>query len=74
MAHSNDLREHVIQYVEEGGSNGAAARRFWVRPSSAVKLAKRWSESGRIAPDTRGRLRGDRSQRLIPAGRRSSLT
>ena len=58
MAHSNDLRERVIQYVEEGGSKRAAARRFRVSPSSAVKLAKRWSESGRIAPDASGRPRG----------------
>jgi transposase len=48
----------VIQYVEEGGSKRAAARHFRISASAAVKLAKRWSESGRIAPDVRGGPRG----------------
>ena len=56
--HSRDLRERVVQYVAEGGGKRAAARHFRISPSSAVKLAKRWSETGRISPDARGRPGG----------------
>ena len=56
--HSMDLRERVVQYVAEGGGKRAAARHFRVSASSAVKLAKRWSETGQIAPFARGRPRG----------------
>lgn len=56
--HSKDLRERVVQYVAEGGGKRAAARHFRISPSAAVKLTKRWAETGRISPDARGRPRG----------------
>jgi transposase len=55
---SNDLRERVIQFFEEGGGKRSAARHFRISPSAAVKVINRWRVHGRVAPATRGRPRG----------------
>ena len=49
--HSLDLRRRII----------AAARRFDVSPSSAIKLVQRWHRTGSYAP---GQIGGQRKRRL----------
>jgi transposase len=44
---SSDLRERVIEAVEEGASRRAAAERFEVSASSAVKWFPAWEKEGR---------------------------
>ena len=43
---SNDLRERLIEAVAAGMSRRAAADRFGVAASTAVKWARRWRETG----------------------------
>jgi len=43
---SNDLRKRIIDCVKEGVSAREAGRRFKVSPSFAVKLVKRFNETG----------------------------
>ncbi len=43
---SNDLRERLIDAVDEGISCRAAAARFGVAPSTAVKWFDRWRTAG----------------------------
>jgi transposase len=47
-AYSGDLRERVIQAVEAGASRRAAAGRFEVSASSAIKWVQRWRRSGMV--------------------------
>jgi transposase len=54
---SNDLRERIVAAVDGGMSRRAAARRFGVSESAAIKLLARWQEKGSIAPRALG---GDR--------------
>ena len=55
---SNDLRERVVGAVEGGASCRAAAVRFGVSPSSAIKWVSRWRRRGDVSPDSRrGRKR-----------------
>lgn len=49
-----DLRERVIEAVEEGASRREAAERFEVSASSAVKWLQSWRREGRRAPKPRG--------------------
>jgi putative transposase len=49
-AHSLDLRRRIIGAVAAGASAREAARRFAVSPSSAVKLVRRWRDTGSYAP------------------------
>jgi len=51
---SSDLRERVIEAVEEGASRREAAERFDVSPSSAVKWLCSWRREGRRASKPRG--------------------
>jgi transposase len=51
---SSDLRERVIEAVEEGASRREAAERFDVSASSAVKWFQSWEKEGRRAPKPRG--------------------
>src|ERR1700730_11980484 len=44
---STDLRERVIEAVEEGASRREAAERFEVSASSAVKWFQAWEKEGR---------------------------
>lgn len=50
-AYSLDLRERVVPAVERDGlSRHAAAARFGVAPSSAIKWVRRFRETGHVAP------------------------
>ena len=64
QALSNDLRERVVRAVSEGASCRAAAVRFGVSPSSAIRWCARQRETGSIAP---GALGGDRRSGRIEA-------
>lgn len=56
--YSMDLRERVRAEVANGGSRRAAARRYDVSPSFAVKLIDRMSRTGSVEPARQGRLPG----------------
>ena len=58
-AYSADLRERVVQVIEEGTSAREAARHFRVSPSFAVKLMARRRGHGSSAPLARGRPSGN---------------
>ena len=63
-AYSQDLRDRVIDAVEkEGLSRRAAARRFGVSDSSAVKWLQRYAHSGSRKPVGTG---GHRPSKLKP--------
>jgi transposase len=47
---SRDLRDRIVRAVEGGSSIRQAALRFEVSPSAAVKLMRRYRESGSPAP------------------------
>ena len=47
---SRDLRDRIVRAVEGGSSIRQAALRFDVSPSAAVKLMRRFRESGSPAP------------------------
>ena len=54
-AYSGDLRERVIEAVEqEGASRREAAERFGVSASSGVKWLQRWHETGSAEAKPRG--------------------
>lgn len=62
---SGDLRERVVEAVEkEGLSRRAAAARFGVSPSSAVRWHADYKATGRVAPKAQG---GDRRSGRIEA-------
>ncbi len=62
LALSDDLRRRVVAAVEEGVSCRAAAARFEIAPSTAIKWLQRWRRTGSVQPRSRG---GDkRSHRL----------
>lgn len=51
---SDDLRKRVIEAVEGGLSRRAAAERFGIGPSTAIKWVQRWRETGSRAPQRSG--------------------
>jgi len=53
-----DLRERVRAEIANGGSRRAAARRYDVSPSFAVKLIDRMSRTGSVEPQRQGRPPG----------------
>ena len=59
--HSLDLRRRIVSAVESGSSCRAAAERFEVSASSAIKLLQRWRRTGDYAPGRRG---GGRKRKL----------
>ena len=59
--YSQDLRERVIGFMVLGGSARAAAVRFDVRVSSALRWTQRWRAEGHARPRPMG---GDRRSRL----------
>ncbi len=59
--HSFDLRHRIIEAVTAGASTRAAARRFDVSASSAIKFVRRWRETGSYAP---GQIGGQKKRRL----------
>jgi transposase len=54
---SMDLRLRIVGAVERGSSIRAAARRFAVSPSAAIKLMQRVRATGSAAPDRYGGYR-----------------
>jgi len=52
---SLDLRQRIVAAVEGGLSRRAAAKRFAVSESCAVKLIQRWTRTGNVAPATPSR-------------------
>lgn len=60
---SMDLRERLLKAVEGGSSRSAAAERFGVSPSCAIKLLQRWEESGSLEP---GQMGGHKEHKLTP--------
>ena len=63
--YSQDLRERVIGFMALGGSARAAATRFEVSISSALRWAQRWRAEGHARPRAMG---GDRRSRLSEHG------
>ena len=63
--YSQDLRQRVIGFMALGGSAGAAATRFEVSISSAIRWAQRWRAEGHARPRAMG---GDRRSRLSEHG------
>ena len=61
---SNDLRARLIDAVANGMSRRAAAERFGVAASTAVKWVRGWNETGTIAPRPQG---GDKRSDRIEA-------
>ena len=59
--YSQDLRERVIGFMALGGSARAAATRFDISVSSALRWAQRWRAEGHARPRAMG---GDRRSRL----------
>ena len=58
---SVDLRERIVAAVEAGASRREAAERFSVSASCAVKLVRRWRETGSVAP---GQIGGQKRHAL----------
>lgn len=63
---SEDLRVRVIQAVDGGLSRRAAAERFGISPSSAVRFVREWRESGATRAKGPG---GDQRSHRIEAHR-----
>ena len=61
---SNDLRSRLVAAVAGGTSCRAAADRFGVAASTAVKLVRRWRDAGTLTPRRQG---GDRRSGRIEA-------
>ena len=61
---SNDLRQRVVDAVETGMTRRAAAARFGVAASTAIKWVQRWRETGDFRPRPRG---GDNRSHRIEA-------
>ncbi len=59
--HSLDLRRRIVEAVAAGSSARGAACRFEVSPSSAIKLVRRWRETGSYKP---GRIGGQKKRKL----------
>jgi transposase len=55
---SLDLRKRIVRAVEGGLSRRAAAARFAVSESCAIKLVQRWKRTGSVAPATLGAPKG----------------
>jgi transposase len=61
---SLDLRQRVIGAINAGQSCRAAAARFGIAPSMAVKWRRLWRETGSVAPRAQG---GDKRSGRIEA-------
>jgi transposase len=67
---SNDLRQRLVDCVAAGMSCRAAATRFGVAASTAVKWVRRWRDTGVVAPRPQG---GDRRSGRIEQHRAEIL-
>jgi transposase len=67
---STDLRFRIVTAIDEGMSRRAAAERFDVAPSVAVKLYAAWRRTGSVEPKPQG---GDRRSSRIEAMAESIL-
>ncbi len=67
---SNDLRGRVIDAVDGGMSRRAAAARFGVAVSTAIKWVGRWRATGSRSPRRQG---GDKRSHRIEAHREEIL-
>ncbi len=67
---SDDLRKRVVEAVDGGMSRRAAAERFGVGVSTAIKWVRRWRETGSWAPRRSG---GDVRSHRIDAFREEIL-
>jgi transposase len=60
---SQDLRDRVIAAVDGGMSRNAAAERFGIAISTAIRWVRDWRTDGRPTPRSKGGdLRSDRSR------------
>lgn len=77
-AYSQDLRERVIKAVAAGQTRHAAAARFKVSVSSAIRWVQRWQASGATAAKPRGGstspLEDHEAVLLVLAGEQPDLT
>ncbi len=55
-----DLRQRVIAAIDGGMSARAAAMRFSVAPSTAIRWHAQWRSRGSVAPAPQGQPRGSR--------------
>jgi putative transposase len=65
---SQDLRKRLVKAVEKGASARAAAARFSVSASAAIKLVRRVRQTGSTAPAQMGGYR-----KPLPAGQEGFL-
>jgi transposase len=68
---STDLRQRVIAAVEAGVSRHAAAARFGVSASSAIRWVAAWRAAGQVAAKPQG---GDRRSRRLEVYRTTILS
>jgi transposase len=68
---SNDLRQRLIDAVDGGMTRRAAAERFGVAPSTAVRWLERWRMTGSSRPRPQG---GDKRSHRIEAHAQDILT
>jgi len=61
---SNDLRRRVVASVDGGMSRRAAAKRFGIAVSTAIKWVQAWYRTGSYQPRAQG---GDKRSRRIEA-------
>lgn len=59
---SMDLRSRLLAAIDEGLSCRAAAWRFGVAPSTAIRWLAQWRETGNCSPKPQG---GDMRSRMI---------
>lgn len=63
---STDLRLRLVRGVERGHSRRAVAAQFEVSPATAVRVQKRYEETGSVEPARQGRPKN--SGKLAPYG------
>ena len=63
---STDLRLRLVRGVEQGDSRRGVAARFEVSPATAVRVQKRYEETGSVEPARQGRPKN--SGKLAPYG------
>ncbi len=60
---SNDIRERIVRAVEAGMSRNAAAQKYDVCPSTAIKIVGLWQATGSWEPKKFG---GHKKHKLAP--------